>query len=570
MPRIHVLPQSVISAIAAGEVAERPATIIKELIENAVDAQATDISIYLEKSGQQKIVVSDNGSGMDKADLALSIQRHTTSKIRTADDLLHVQTFGFRGEALASVGSVSNLTIQTKTAKQTVGQELVMRFGKVLSQKPVAAVQGTTVAIDGLFANTPARLKFLKKPLTELRLIIDAITNAALSHPEISFRLTQEKKILIDVPAGQDLALRLESLFGSETASLFIPFQFGETRFQVSGLLGAPQLARQTKTQQFLFVNHRPVTHQQLSQTLKDAYGSLLAPRQQPIFILQLHLPATAVDVNVHPRKETVKFLDEKQLLQFIQTSVQECLAKTNLMYRASAPDTWKLQEPTPQYQAFSRQASAETHQLLSETTEPWKFSETLAQTPIFQLHHTYLVMQTPEGLLLIDQHAAHERILYEQYLAALKKNSETAQSLELAKPVILRFSPSEFQLLQNNFEMLQKVGFSIEPFGKQSVRVTHLPQNLHDRNLQKLFAEFLDDLTQEKPIKTADTLAHRTLAYLACRNAIQAGDPLAAEQRQELLKKLLETPNHFTCPHGRPTMFTWTIADLEKMFRRH
>lgn len=569
MPRIHALPQSVISAIAAGEVAERPSTIIKELIENAVDAGATEISIYLENAGQQKIVVSDNGLGMDEADLRLSVQRHTTSKIQTAEDLLRVVTFGFRGEALASIGSVSKLRIQSKTKEQTIGQELVIEFGKIVDQKPIAAVVGTTVTIEELFANTPARLKFLKKPQAELRLIIDVVTTAALSHPEVGFLLTQQNKVLLHLTAHPNLFFRLATLYGAETVGLFLPLEVGQPFFKISGALGSPQLGRQTKHQQFLFINHRPIAHLLLSQTIKEAYGSLLAPRSQPSFVLHLDLPPTSVDINVHPRKETVKFIDEAQLLKFVRQSIQMTLQQKNLTYQAVPQTPWQLQENQNIYSPFSRQASDTTHHLLRQSAEPWKFDQSVQQTPIFQLHNTYLVMQTAEGMLMIDQHAAHERILYEQYLQSLRTQGDTVEKHELAKAVLLKLNAADYQTLKEHFSTLTQIGFSFEEFGETSLRITHVPITLKDRNLQKLFAEFIDDILQEKPIKTADQLAHRTLAYLACRNAVQAGDPLTVEQRLELIEKLNQTPNRYTCPHGRPTTITWTIKDFEKLFKR-
>jgi DNA mismatch repair protein MutL len=575
MPRIHSLSSSVIAAIAAGEVAERPSTIIKELIENAIDAEATEIAIYLENdrsNSQPKIIVSDNGIGMDESDLALSVQRHTTSKIQTAEDLLRVTTFGFRGEALASIGSVSTLTIQTKTAEQTAGQELRIEFGQLVHQKPAATVQGTTITIENLFAETPARLKFLKKPQTELRLILDVVTTAALSHPEIGFLLSNNKKVLMNLRQQQDLPTRVQALFGTENAVLFSPIESGQPFFQLQGLIGTPQLARQTKTHQFLFVNKRPVEHQPLAQIIKDAYGSLLAPRSHPAFILHLELPPTGVDINVHPRKETVKFLEEAHILDFVRQAIQQTLQQMNTTYRAASSDQkWKVQEPSPTYSPFSRQASPITHKDLRQTQEPWKFTTSTEQTPIFQLHNTYLILQTAEGMTIIDQHAAHERILYEQYAQALEKKSQemTLERHELSKPVRIQLTAADYHTLRDHFSTLRQIGFELEDFGETSIRITHVPQTLRDRNLTQLLREFTDDLLQGKPIKMADTLAHRTLAYLACRNAIQAGDPLTIEQRQELIEKLQHTQNHATCPHGRPTTVTWEIADLEKLFRR-
>jgi DNA mismatch repair protein MutL len=563
MSKIRPLPKSVIHAIAAGEVVERPAVVVKELIENSLDAGATMIKVWLENSGVSKIVVSDNGQGMDETDLELSFQHHTTSKIRQESDLEKISTFGFRGEALASIAHVSRLTIQSKTADQEFGQQIIIENQEVLEKSPVGTPTGTTITVENLFANLPARRKFLKNPNTEFRNCVNAVITASLSHPEVGFSLIHNQKNIINLPENQTLSNRATSILGAELSTGLLPISNEKDFFKLRGFLGSPQLARKNSQKQFLFVNHRPVTHSHLAKTIKESYGSLLDPRSEPLFVLFLDLPPALTDINIHPRKEMIKFMDEKQILELVQRAVEETLSQQDLtyQYQPSTPSYFKLKDRT---------ASSLTSQDLKEEIEPWQFDLGPSLEGILQVHNTYLVAQTKEGLLIIDQHAAHERILYNQFLAGLEKVSQSKNnSVELPAPIVLNFSLSDAQVIQDQLETFSQIGFQIEPFGGNSFKVTHVPQLLKDRNPVQVLQELVDDLLAGKPVKGVDTAAQRTVAYLSCRSAVKAGDPLTQEQRKQLIEKLLQTENSFTCPHGRPTTVTFTINDLEKMFRR-
>ncbi len=569
MPRIRVLPRSVIAAIAAGEVIERPAIVVKELIENALDAGATQIQVHIENSGLSQIRVTDNGQGMDEEDLLLSFQRHTTSKVHSLEDLNSIETFGFRGEALASMASVSTLTIQSRTAEQEVGHHLKIHHDEIIEQQPMGLPVGTTIIVEDLFANVPARRKFLKNVQTELRHIIEVIQVFSLSHPEIGLVFSHAGKTLLSVPKNQTFAERIRSIFGHDffTHTFVVPENEGHL-FRISGILGTPQIARRTTQRQYVFVNRRHITHLGLSQTIKEAYGSLIDPKSFPFFALNLEISPTQIDVNVHPRKETLRFLEEAQLLEHIRHHIAAVLEQQNLTYQYGAVEPFSLEVNDISLER-DKTASAFTSGSLKEVVEPWKMSKGETHNEILQIHNTYLVAATNKGIVIFDQHAAHERILYEQFKEAFKNQKKDTSPFTLPKPVVIECSLPDAEVIKEHLQILEKIGFSIEEFGKNSFKVTQVPAHFQDRKVKELLNELIDDLSQGKPIREADSAAERTLAYLACRNAVKAGDSLHPEQRQELIEKLLHTPNHATCPHGRPTTVTFSKSELEKLFKR-
>jgi DNA mismatch repair protein MutL len=559
MSKIKPLSDSVIAAIAAGEVAERPAIIVKELVENAIDAGATEITISLMNAGLDRIVVTDNGSGMDEADLAAAVQRHTTSKIISVDDLSTVTSFGFRGEALASIGSASHLLIQSKPEAAEVGFQIVIDNSQVIEVQPIGMPTGTTVIVEHLFEALPARRKFLKQPATELKQIIESISATALSHPSVSFQLLNNQKVLLNLPAHQSPIERIQELLGSDISSRLIPLNFDHTYFNVSGFVGQPQLARRSHQQQFIFVNQRHVTHPSLARIIKDTFGSLLEPKAEPLFVLQLSLPHPLVDVNVHPRKETIKFMDESQVLELVKRAVSQALNHQDLTY-TYAPESPSL--------VRDKTASYITSKVLKKAVDAWQLNQE-SSNEIIQIHNTYLLTQTDQGLLMIDQHAAHERILYEQFLAGFNIEQQTNSSTPLKSPITIELSLVDSQVLSNNLATIRQLGFEIDEFGHNSFKVSALPQLLADHDVHQLIIELIDDLHQGKPVTGLDSLAERTLAYLACRSAIKAGDYLTPNQRTELIKKLAETDSNFTCPHGRPVSVTVNLKDFEKIFKR-
>lgn len=560
--KIKTLPPEVIAAIAAGEIVERPSVVVKELVENALDAGATTIEIELEDAGLGLIRVSDNGEGIPASELPRAIERHTTSKIASLEDLTRIRSFGFRGEALASIASVSEITIESRISDAVAGTRLQALPDQSPILIPVGRAVGTTVTVQNLFFNLPARLKFIRNTKKELRDCIAVVMRAALSHPLVRFTLTHHHKNLLTIPSHFDAATRFATVLNHPPTE-FYPIHFEHTLATISGSLGLPQIARKTKQDQYLFINGRPVSHPALNRVIKEAYGTLLDPRQEPIFVLNVEIMPDQVDVNVHPRKEHVVFINEAELLIWVKTSISQRLTEPQTTY------PWPP-EPGQPLVFRDRSASALTSTLLKELTQAWRVGSDQTPLEINQVLLTYLVTATPAGLVVMDQHAAHERILYEQFKATYAAaSSHQPATTRLEPPVTLSLSPPDSQLLEAQLEVFATLGFEIEPFGSHTFKISQVPTLLADRPLRTLFQEILEDLQTGDSKVIVDSVTERTLAYLACRSAVKAGDYLTPDQRRSLFEKLAATPNHTTCPHGRPTLLTMTKAELEQMFKR-
>ncbi len=567
MTNIHLLSPEVISAIAAGEVIERPAVIIKELIENAIDAGATKIEIEVNDEKMRRLRVTDNGAGMSAEDLPIAIQRHTTSKISTVTDLSKILSLGFRGEALASMANVSHLTIASRQPGQEIGYQLVVAHGEIEPIQPVGLPVGTTILVTEIFDKLPARKKFLKSAAAEFKQITEYVVASALCYPELTFILIHNRKHVLNLIATT-AKNRTAQLFGDSTFANFVPVKSAGK--ELTGYVGTPQLARRTNQKQYLFINHRPVSPLLISPWIKESFGSLIEPRSEPGWVLFLNLPPATLDINVHPRKETVRFLETSEVKELVISAVKNALNQTDLTYQyQSSPHTeWQVNDVV---QSADRTASSATESVLKKLVEPWKV---ITDKPvILQLDFTYLVTTTKQGVIIIDQHAAHERILYNQFLAALenstKSSTQPTQTHELPEPINLTLPFTDAQLLSEHLATLQNLGFEIDEFGQQTFKISGVPRLMADRNISQLLNEIIGDLSAGKPVKGVDSVAQRTVAYLACRTAIQAGEVLTEAQRQLLFEKLAATTDSFTCPHGRPTTITFAIRDLEKLFKR-
>lgn len=407
MPRIKLLAPHIISKTAAGEVVERPASVVKELIENALDAGASIIKIQIQNSGLDRIEVVDNGDGMDIEDVMISFKPHTTSKILDENDLNKISSFGFRGEALSSIASVSRMAIQSRVNNHYVGHRVDLEGGEVLKSMPAGMPIGTIVEVKDLFFNTPARKKFLKSASTEFRNILDIVVNAAMSFSHIGFTLINEDRIVLDLPRYQTLSERTIALLGEPISSQLVPFVHDEAHFKVTGYISKPQLSSIGKSHQYIFVNKRFVSNNIVSSAVKEAYGSLLEPRAHPALILFLELPYELVDVNVHPRKEEVSFYDDSQIFEFVKKAVQNALDLNDLTYSTDIIGN-KLDDKKALPYLFNH---------LKDSVDSWQVYENHKELEIMQINNLYLVTQTKKGMVLIDQHAAHERILFEQFL---------------------------------------------------------------------------------------------------------------------------------------------------------
>ncbi len=555
--KIKTLPDHLISKIAAGEVIERPAYAVKELLENALDANADTITVEIEQAGLKRICVSDNGHGMAKDDLLESFKLHTTSKV-TGEDLIAIKSLGFRGEALSSIAAVSTLTISSKPKNETIGHQVQIKGSELLYSRAIGMPSGTTVTVENLFFNVPSRKHFLKSLPTEFRHILEIVTQNALAFSEVRFVLKHNSKVIFDLPKNQSRDQRIKALLGAETHQHFLPIAFEDGFLKLSGFIAKPQISTSSLQKQFLFVNNRRVFDKGISASSKQAYGNLLEVSSYPLVVLYLQLPSEMVDSNVHPRKEQVNFLNASQIFEAVLQAITQTLKEHNLTYQSHSMGFFSKQLLQGKGSTKSLAGKALKKEVLGKDSE------------ISQFHNLYLITQTSEGVVLIDQHAAHERVLYEQYLEAFKNQMAQKLSKTLDKPPELELSLTESHLLQEYLPEIEESGFKIENIGHNKFKITHAPEILSDRNLSQLLKEILEDYAENLPIKEIDQRSQRMLYYLACRSAIKAGESLSQTKRKELLKQLSECKTPYTCPHGRPTQIAISLEELEVLFKRH
>lgn len=562
MTKIRQLSPEIISKIAAGEVIERPVYAVKELLENALDAQATMIKILIEDSGLQKIMVTDNGTGMSAADLKLSVLPHTTSKISSLDDLYAVQSLGFRGEALSSIAAISKLSIQSKQKQDSVGTKIEIVENKIISVQPIGMPNGTTVLVEDLFYSLPARHKFLKAKQSEFRFITQLVSQYAIAYPQVRFLLQHNGKTVTDILAAENLEERVSIIVGDSVMPYFIPVKYQNGAYSIHGYIAKPQLSTTSRTRQTFFVNNRGIQNQSLAHSIRRAYGTLLEPTTLPVFILFIEVPAEHLDVNIHPRKEEVAFHQEEQIIAFIEEGIRETLEKNNLTY---VDKRWAKSTEGETEENFSvREGTTETYAATVLKKEFIKDSQ-----EILQIHNLYLVVQVTRGVYFIDQHAAHERILYEQFSASLKQKIKEGKNYLLPRPHQLNLSLNQAELIREHHSILEKLGFIFEEKKEHTYSVKSVPALFKDKNITEFISSLLDDLEEFGSTQSIDMRTHRMLTFLACRSAIKAGQSLTQKEMKDLLKKLLTVDNRYTCPHGRPTMYEIPLAQLHTFFKR-
>jgi DNA mismatch repair protein MutL len=554
MTKIRKLPSHIISQIAAGEVIERPAYAVKELIDNAIDAKATSIRVSIEDSGLKNITVSDNGVGMKKDDLLESFKHHTTSKLYKEEDLHTISSLGFRGEALSSLASVADLTIQSRYKTDVTGYSADVVKGVLKNITAIGKPKGTLVSISNIFAHVPARKKFLKSEKTEFRHIIDIVSHFALSYPEIEFSLTHNGREYFKFTKHHTLERRIQELLGDSLFTNLIPISFEESYVKIEGFVARPQYSIKGTSKVFVFVNKRRVYDTLITSAIKDAYKNLLEYGAYPIAILFLTIPYEMVDVNIHPRKEQVHFIDQVAMQSTIQKAVSETLTRQNLTFLNVS---WK-------------DGGTKTHlgktlkyQLMEEIGKIEKSADSI------QIHNLYLITQTKNGIMLIDQHAAHEAILFRKLKNLYKKQESKRIQLELSPAQILDISLSDKEIMRENLTFFEKIGFEIEEFGTE-LRVNSIPEIFKDRNIQDLILEFLEDMRSGKEHKEIDTRTYRMLSYLACRTAIKGGETLSKKDRMDLITKLQRNDMDYTCPHGRPVKIELSMNYLNTLFKRN
>lgn len=560
MSVIHQLTPEIVAKIAAGEVIERPAYAVKELIENALDAGSTSLKIEIEGAGLKRISISDNGRGMAKDDLLASFLLHTTSKIQGIADLTGVRSFGFRGEALASMAGISSLTIRSREAGSASGYQIEVKDGKLQQFSPVGTPPGTVVILEDLFDSVPVRKKFLRAQTTEARHIIEVVTQLALANPEAGFALAHNQKVLFHLPSGQTLPERMHKLLGASLTANLLPVNHETAYLKISGFVSKPQHSSRSAAQ-YLFLNKRPISHPAINSAVRSAYGNLLEPHAHPFSLLNLTLAAEMIDVNIHPRKETVHFHNESAVVNAISQSISQVLHQNNLTYQATRQ----------QQTGVVKDASTDSYaaDLLKQVVLPPTRLLDTKPGQILQLHNLYLALPITTGLLLIDQHAAHERVLYERFEKAFKQEKQHSVTYELPKTVMFDLPIFEARVLQDNLSIFSQAGFDIDHFGVNTFKVTAIPMLFKDRNIVEIISDGIVDLIEGHMPRDVDQRSHRMLTFLACRSAIKAGDQLAQDQMQELLKDLSACENPYTCPHGRPTQYTIPLTELHKKFKR-
>jgi DNA mismatch repair protein MutL len=553
---IRVLAPEVVSKIAAGEVIERPASVVKELIENSLDAGASEITVEAEGGGVELIKVSDNGAGIPASELELAFHRYATSKIGNLDDLERICSLGFRGEALPSIATVAEVEILTQTSSQTVASYMHLRKGEVVRRESRARPQGTTVTVHRLFRYFPARLKFLKSVNTENSHIAHLVSQYALAFPEVKFSLVLDKRRGLHTTGNGDLHEVVNEIYGEEIAKRMLKMEQKDSLAKVSGLISPPSLARSNRNYLSFFVNRRWVHSPLLTRATEEAYRGLLMDGQHPIAVINISLPAQELDVNIHPAKAQIKFCHEQAVFGSVHKGIEEVLARTPIASPKAVP--------------FSVSSGQWQRPRMIMDNEP-VFA--VAQLPTLelpvlrvlgQLANTYIIAEGPDGLYLIDQHAAHERILYDRILTQWAQKQVEIQGL--LQPITIEFSPREEETMRVNREPLAEFGFSIEPFGNRSYLIRAIPALAAGANVIEIISALLDSLaSRESLIPWEEKIAES----LACHSAIRAGQQLRSEEMRELIKQLEQTKQPRACPHGRPTMIHLSAHHLEREFRR-
>jgi DNA mismatch repair protein MutL len=578
MPRIRQLPASVVTKIAAGEVIERPASVVKELLENSVDAGATRLDIDLEQGGTELIRVVDDGHGIEPADLPLVFASHATSKLTDAEDLFRIGTLGFRGEAMASIGGVARVTLQSRAAGRADGCELRCDGGALSAVRPWNGPCGTRVEVRHLFFNTPVRKKFLRTVSTELGHVVERVTQLALANPALHLVLRHNDRLVHEVPADAGLVDRIGLFFGRDVREALIEVGAEHGPVGLSGFVAAPACDRGNAKHQYLFVNGRCVRDRSLGHALQEAYRGLLMTGRYAVGFLFLRLPADQVDVNVHPTKSEVRFRDSQALYHLVRAAVQRALRAKNLVPRLQVPAT-ELGPPladefpppgmfpppavpdsgSPQA-AFP--AAPQAGPLPASGPEP-----SAATTRAIQIHDAYLVIETPDGMLVVDQHALHERILYEQLRRRVREGRLEVQRLLIPEPVELTTEQAAAVLEAR--PQLAGLGLDVEDFGGGTVAVSSYPALLDRVPVGQVFQSVVDVLTDEDRPPTRDRLFERLLATMACKAAVKAGDRLSPEEIDYLMRLRPTAEDSHHCPHGRPTSLVFSRQELDKQFRR-
>lgn len=662
MPQIQVLDQITIDKIAAGEVIERPASIVKELVENSIDAKAASVTVEIQDGGISLIRVTDNGSGIEREDIRNAFLRHSTSKIRKVEDLAHIASLGFRGEALSSISAVTRTELITKTKEDTFGTRYVIEGGVEQSLEDAGAPDGTTFLVRQLFYNVPARRKFLKTPMTEAGHVQDLLMRLALSHPEVAFTFINNGQTKMRTSGNGKLKDVIYSIYGSEAAANLIELDYSMDGLVMKGYLGKPVITRGNRNFENYFVNGRYVKNAMLSKAIEDAYKDFLMQHKFPFVVIHFQVDGEKIDVNVHPTKMEMRFQRQQDVYNIVYEGVHRTLLEPELIPQVEAPAPKVISQPKsespfllkpktapqpmekkpeekeePHDEAYfmkkmkervlsyhQRNSSAEVakkEQIFRPQAQAERIKDALArakevekqpqkqaeeqpelirETPVYetkpvteekaeqlnlfeehllkrekkaeykligQVFETYWLVEFENSLYIIDQHAAHERVLYERTLKEMKNREFTAQYL--SPPIILSLSMQEAQVLNENMDRFTRIGFEIEPFGGEEYAVRAIPDNLFGIAKKELLLEMLDDLTDGISTSMTPELIDEKVASMSCKAAVKGNNRLSAQEADALIGELLLLENPYHCPHGRPTIIAMTQRELEKKFKR-
>ena len=586
MSKIQVMDEILANKIAAGEVVEKTMNVVKELVENSIDAESTEIKISLIDSGVKEITVSDNGVGMDKEDAITAFSRHATSKLKNLDDLFYIESLGFRGEALPSIASVSN--VRLKTSNKEEGTIVTLQGGKNINVEPGDLEPGTTITVSDLFYNTPVRLKYLKNLYIELANIVEYINKMALSYPNIKFTLKNNDKLLLSTDGNGDLLKVIYQIYGIDITKKMIPITGENDDYYISGYISYPEATKSNRNSITTLVNGRVIKNNELNKIITDCYHTYIPKDKFPIIVLNIDVDPILIDINIHPTKMDIKFSKMDSLKELVIKLIEERLKQLTLIPTISVRDNYSVSEVKEQirkeetkeekeikekeyevikldFSVQEEKKSEEKETEISEDKEETFEYRIKEMTPRGIVYLTYIIAENEDGMYIIDQHAAAERINYEKVLKSLKKQTIP---IDLLVPIKIELSQPEFLVIKENFELISEYGFEIEDFGLNTIIVRSHPNWIPDDIAEECIRKVIDIVADKKKFDF-DQFVWRMAATMACRMSIKANDYISYSDQIWLLNELRKCENPFTCPHGRPTIITYTKQDLEKLFKR-
>lgn len=591
MSKIHVMSENLANKIAAGEVVERCSSIVKELVENSIDAHADNITINLIKGGLEKVQVIDNGEGMDSNDAKLAFGRHATSKLIRDDDLFFINTMGFRGEALPSIASVSE--VELITSNGDTSSYIHIKGGEVLEENAGDLRVGTNISVQNLFYNTPARLKYLKAENTELYNSVNLIEKLALAHPKIKFTLTNNEKVILKTSGSDNLLKTIHEIYGLNVSNKMLEFKASNNDFDIYGYICKPEILKSNRNDMNTFVNDRVVRNLEINRAINDAYYTYKPEGKYPVVVLKINTDPTLVDVNIHPTKQDIKLSKMNDLYDLIYNTLKNTLYQNLLIPNALKSDSVSIIKDSVIADIVSTMTKAEENEKIqteldfkievnqNENSDKEKSLEiktndeliinkemkSLVLYPVGLALGTYIIAENEEGVYLIDQHAAQERVNYERYMRALRERTTTTTRLLI--PISIELSTSDFVILKDNLDVLINMGFIIEEFGVNTFKIeghpTWILENHEEESVRKIIDLVIINKSSFDPVKFNESIA----ITLACKMSIKANMRISHEAQEELLNELVLCDNPYNCPHGRPTIIKFSIYDLERMFKR-